>query len=430
MLPMWIIAVLWTLIAVGFVARRPGRIWVNTYRYEILLVVLSTALTALLAGELAVRLLGHSDIDGNLYFRGHRLRPYALPIQRIGESLRTYENSPSIVVRRDEEVGWSPKPGSSNELASYNSDGIRVGDHQTVFSPKPAIGVLRIALFGDSFTHGAEVRFSETWGRFLEEDLESAGSQVEVLNFGVNGYGMDQAFLRWKKDGVKFSPDIVVMGLQLENLGRNVNIIRALYNPRSAAPFSKPRFRLNDGQLELFNQPAVPPSNIIQRMVDIDSWELMEYEGAYDSRNYVERFWQKSKFVTYLLELARRTWEDRKSEADAVVKEAELALAIIRSFSESAKASDARFFVVHLPKRGEIETVLSGDVQIGEGLLGIIASKHEYIETMPGMLEYLSMSSIDSLFMPKEHYSINGNRVVAEAIVERLKASSGATHLQ
>ena len=43
---------------------------------------------------------------------------------------------------------------------------------------------------------------------------------------------------------------------------------------------------------------------------------------------------------------------------------------------------------------------------------------------MPGMLEYLSMSSIDSLFMPKEHYSINGNRVVAEAIVERLKAGT------
>ena len=68
-------------------------------------------------------------------------------------------------------------------------------------------GKTRIALVGDSFTFGEDVTYEETWGYFLEKEL---GSQFQVLNFGVAGYGVDQSFLRYEKDVRKWKPKIVI----------------------------------------------------------------------------------------------------------------------------------------------------------------------------------------------------------------------------
>ena len=67
---------------------------------------------------------------------------------------------------------------------------------------------------------------------------------------GFSAYAMDQAFLRWKTLGRKYSPDIVLFGFQAENVNRNVNMLRAFYVAGTGIPFSKPRFILsNEGRL-------------------------------------------------------------------------------------------------------------------------------------------------------------------------------------
>lgn len=52
----------------------------------------------------------------------------------------------------------------------------------------------RIAIVGDSFTFKLEVPYEKTWGHQFEIAL---GPGWQVLNFGVDGYGLDQAFLRY-----------------------------------------------------------------------------------------------------------------------------------------------------------------------------------------------------------------------------------------
>jgi hypothetical protein len=83
--------------------------------------------------------------------------------------------------------------------AVVNSDGTR-DDHE--YQTVPPTGVLRISAFGDSFTFGLESGLPETW----EKQIASMAPSVEVLNYGVGTYGLDQAYLRCTELGLIITP--------------------------------------------------------------------------------------------------------------------------------------------------------------------------------------------------------------------------------
>ena len=86
-------------------------------------------------------------------------------------------------------LGWTVKPGGASDLYRANDQGLRADRN---YDLAPAEGVLRILAFGDSFTHANGVPNAQTW----EARLEAMDPGLEVLNFGVPGYGLDQALLR------------------------------------------------------------------------------------------------------------------------------------------------------------------------------------------------------------------------------------------
>src|SRR4051812_43341985 len=67
-----------------------------------------------------------------------------------------------------------------------NSEGMRSGRDFPATKPP---GVCRIALLGDSFFMGYEVRFEDSFAAVLEQRLNELGINVEVLNFAVSGFG-------------------------------------------------------------------------------------------------------------------------------------------------------------------------------------------------------------------------------------------------
>ena len=71
---------------------------------------------------------------------------------------------------------------------------------------KPA-GVRRIVVLGDSFTFGVGVDAVERYTDVLEK---MAGSNLEVLNLGMNAVGPDQELLVLETDGLRYAPDFVV----------------------------------------------------------------------------------------------------------------------------------------------------------------------------------------------------------------------------
>jgi hypothetical protein len=101
--------------------------------------------------------------------------------------------------------------------------------------------------FGDSFTHGDEVQANEAWPFRLSELL---GCEVE--NFGVGGYGQDQAYLKY----LKYRPkgQLVLLAINEETMRRNFAASWRFY---AGLPntLPKPMFHLDGRELVLDKAP-------------------------------------------------------------------------------------------------------------------------------------------------------------------------------
>lgn len=145
-------------------------------------------------------------------------------------------------------LGWTIKPNGHSPLYRANSKGIR-GDRE--YSLNPSEDVIRISTFGDSFTHSDTVKNEDTW----QEALMRINRRLEVINFGVGGFGLDQAFLRYQQEGVAYKSHIVLIGFEAGNVFRSVNVFRPFYVPGTDLPLTKPRFILEGDRLVLLENP-------------------------------------------------------------------------------------------------------------------------------------------------------------------------------
>jgi hypothetical protein len=310
----------------------------------------------------------------------------------------------------------------------YDSNGIRVDEEAVAYSMVPPAGLRRIALFGDSFTHGDGVAFESSWGKRLEDTL---GEQepAEVLNFGFGGYGTDQAFLRWKLARKALSPNVVVLGFQPENMGRNLNLIRILYFWKTGIPFSKPRFVIQGDRLRLVNSPTIPPDELPDVVGDLANWDLRQYEHFYDESDYTPRIWSASRFlsVTYesLSRLSRNREAEERDSYGASSPGGELILRIVAAFSAAVESTGAEFWIIHLPRRDDLRDLQTeGQRLVYEGILRQMKSKYNVIDPLEALLTEARESSVDSLFIsPTDgHYSELGNQVVAQVASESLSS--------
>ncbi len=394
----------------------------SNYRdWLINLAILSiTLIVSLSLAEFAIRQLGEYDEDDNFVLDEYgTVRPYHLPIEHTEDLVETYyERFDETILRYDPQTGWSPRPNSVSVkgLYRYNSVGIRSAP--TEYSLEPEAGVLRIALFGDSMTHGDEVVFEDTWGYYLEQWLNQLGVRAEVINFGVGGYGMDQALLRWQTLGQQYQPDWVILGLQMENVNRNVNLIRSIYRNSTELPFSKPRFILSDtGALQPINLPPIPPNEVIAVMEDFTAWPLAQHEAFYQTGDYEAAWWQQSKFLALLHEVALNKPTDERISYALEDEAAQVTLAIIEAFEQSVMAQEARFLTVYLPRHKHLTTLLSGEPLAFDTLLTSIGEAYPLIRPEAKRL-YESPTPVVEVLYIGGHYSPLGNELVAESLVE------------
>lgn len=126
-----------------------------------------------------------------------------------------------LVWRPDSALGWWHVAGSKQHWVSEGDgwieiNNLRMRDPERSVAKRP--GVFRIAVFGDSMTEGVQVNLDQTFCQLLEQRLrQRTGRDIEVLNFGVNGYGALQEYLLFKEHGREFKPDLVLHAVFLDN---------------------------------------------------------------------------------------------------------------------------------------------------------------------------------------------------------------------
>jgi len=421
-------------------------------------VMLLGLLLAFGAGELLVRQQIPADEDGQRWLGQTRLLPWRFPMQQIHDRLAALDRGETLFLI-DPDLGWRPRPGARSRDGKVSIDATGMRDNATpTMPPQDTAAAFRIVTIGDSFTFGDEVSDAETWPAQLERILRSESVPARVFNLGTNAYGIDQAVLRLVRDGTPLRPDVVILGLQPENLMRNVNILRPIFFPDTALPLSKPRFVLDDGDLHLRNHPTLEPDEILKFLEDPESHPLAPDEAWLDER-YEEAYWQQSALLSLLAQRLAATGVHRSDSgpgssprASAIDRrEAEmlqLGTALLAKFAAEAQAIGARPLLVYLPRRAELEAQLAGtELWYGQWLEQVTTDRANdqprsalpelpILPVLPVLPDHAGgtrhvivrpeagMTIVtEELFAPAGHYSARQNLRVAESLALALQPS-------
>ena len=137
-----------------------------------------------------------------------RVAGYSAPEFYSVDQTRGYALRPGV-------EGWFQREGKA--YVRINGDGLRDREHSIT---KPQ-NVIRIALLGDSYPEAFSVAEEEAFWSVMERKLQECdafqGKQVEVINFGVSGYGTGQELLTLREHVWKYSPDIVMLAVTTNN---------------------------------------------------------------------------------------------------------------------------------------------------------------------------------------------------------------------
>lgn len=332
----------------------------------------------------------------------------------VTESYEAYQ------ARVDPLLGWPSSEAVKNRRDFYDASGSR----RTPAFPDPRDHSDCVSLYGDSFTEAVGVDHEHTWGNVLSRLLN-----CRVANYGVAGYGTDQAFLRYQAN-TKDRAQVVILGFLAENIQRNVNQFRNLLAP-SGQFISKPRFVLdNHGQLTFIPIPTLSREDYFWAFHDPKRFfphdffvpggplgsqfsrfpHLWHFLGA--SRPFLKR-------LIYGIQPYMEMYHpDHPSGA------LEVTLAIIEAFCQTARNRGQVPLVVIIPNIADIFRYLRHREWVYQPLLPRLTQKKiEYLDIGPHIVEYLKGADPKTIYAPniQHHFNEAGNRLLAETVYRYLK---------
>lgn len=247
----------------------------------------------------------------------------------------------------DADLGWSlGKDASSAPLYYSDRNGYRCSnapDTSTQLVESPIAKTYDVVCIGDSFTHGDEVLNEETWPYYLGEL-----TQLDILNLGVSGYGIDQAGLRYLKEKPKTK--LVILGLVSGDLERACTQV---YDLIGGGLKTKPIFNFTGDSVHIENRPAIYGNDLKIQFQDPEHSAFLSRENGYPQlfvRHWYDHlylirtlkafpFWMKSKQSIY------RTDDERLAYC----------LKILHYFKQETEKQGAEFLVLILDNMNTFE---------------------------------------------------------------------------
>jgi hypothetical protein len=314
--------------------------------------------------------------------------------RRLGRAV----DEKSRFCRFDHDLGWAPL-----ENVTYEEKDNRYRVHQNQFglrAPddiqlKKTSGRKRILVLGDSYVWGVGASQEE-----LFTTPEVYGTNDEVINCGISGYGTDQEYLFYLREGQKFDVDQVVLAFTLYNDVEN-NLNSKQYS------YLKPYFTLNGGQLVLHN----------------DHVRYSAVDAFFRNLNRESRVWNLAhQGFQGLIDTVLRK-QKKHSETDVVVSDAdrrgiELTLAILNKLKEAVEARHAEFSVVFIPYKPRVENHLPGNHPFAPLLAaGLTQMGVSYREPYPEFLKS-AIAGVDPFNVGDNHFNAAGHALFAKFVTD------------
>jgi hypothetical protein len=336
----------------------------------------------------------------------------------------TLEEYQEYVSIRHPILGW-PAPKLFGQR-DFDESGSRV------IPSFPNPGESCVSLYGDSFTWGSEVSEEDAWSNVLSKLLH-----CRVANYGVGGYGVDQAYMRFFLNE-KDESDIVVLTIFPHNAMRNVNQWRPLLVGLRGSKFSlKPRFIVSDtGEMkevpllsltyDEFLELRRKPSKFLDQEYFLPEQIAGPIQFEFPYTWFLIKAMNHARVKASILSLitGKPAWSGYFTP-DHPSGSFQVATAIVKRFSDEARKRKKFPLIVFLPTPSSVNYFKKTGVWAYQPLIDKISEEQNYsINAGPGFLERLGEQSFcDILTQVSDcggHFNKRGNTILAEIMHETL----------
>ncbi len=291
----------------------------------------------------------------------------------------------------DPDLGWRPTPGvrvddcfGDGVALTMNAQGHRGAAETTVEAPADRY---RIVFLGDSFTMGYGVGDEQTF----PHQASVLMPRIESVNMGVSGYGLDQIYLAYVRDGERYDADLVVCSVIEDDLRRTLT-------DRFAQRYDKPRLEIVDEEAFVRNVP-VPDGGAPST-------------AALKLTSFAHRL-----SLARLFPVREASASGRAGAAEAWQSVAEFTL---RDLSIRCRNAGRAFAVVYLPTHDDVVKRTSS----ASRWLERFTKRHDIpFVDLTSAFDGFSVVERKAQFRLKEgdgHYTPDGNRRIARVLLERL----------
>ena len=325
--------------------------------------------------------------------------------------------------QRDPKLGWPAK--DSLGTANYGVTGARPLPSFPE-SAKPCVSV-----YGDSYTYSSYVGPADAWSNLVAQSMD-----CRVANYGVPGYGTDQAYLRFvnnPQDGARFA----ILGVATVDIIRLVNQDRSLLWRADQGLLLKPRFSIvEDDKLTLIEMPWFGPAQLSEYLKRPE--RFLKYEwfmpGTPDGPIVFEmpysiallRSFTNPRVVNKLL--GKPSWiqfYDRDHPSGALT----LLTRITEQFIRLAVERGIRPVVLIIPTSQDLIYAREEGRNPSASYLEELHERQiEHLDILPYMLRYLGENDVCNVFTEKTwlgfcwgHYNPEGEEVIASLVYEKLR---------
>ncbi len=340
-------------------------------------------------------------------------------------NLNTSENSPAGFRMFHPDLGWDYPPGikyTDLDHITYVHGELRERLTCTHFDST------LISSYGDSFTYCANVPNDQTWQTFLARKLGT-----NVLNFGVGGYGTDQAALKHDSHNtVKAS--ITLLGILPENINRIVNIYRPFYMYNDSLRLTKPMFMKQASGIQLIPNPIQRASDIaklhdlafLEKLGDLDYW--FQFDKKLPPLGFPWTFsllnWSEPVLNQLMLHVPASLSGDTKRRYHWNLFEepgpCEIMAHVVDLFVSNCRKRNSIPIVIFMPHKDYISELRSYGLNRIEPIKQFMV-KREYlfIDAIEAMAELKpSRAELDGWY--EGHATSEGNRILADILADYL----------